>query len=90
MAGAWRQLEPQDRVVLLLATVLAVFLLASLFAIAVLSYRSQSLRQPDENLFTVWRQVFDLVQVMAGGIVGYATGGVVARSRHRDAERKDP
>ena len=70
----WRDMDTKDKVVLWIAGVVGIFMVLSLVAVFVLTLA-------DRETGSVWDQVFNLVSVMAGALVGYITGRTLERAK---------
>jgi hypothetical protein len=71
---AWKDMDARDKVVVWLALIIGIFLLCSVTGVFVLEYQGKETGE-------VWSRVFDLVGVLAGGLLGYVTGTTLERSR---------
>lgn len=76
----WRDMNSRDKVVVWLAGIVGVFVLLSVTAVFVL----ELLRLDTGD---VWQRVFDLVGVLAGGLVGFIAGQAYGRGSDEDGDR---
>lgn len=73
--STFRQMSAADKVVVFIALIVGVFLLTSLGMVFYLTLADRTVDQ-------VWERTFGLVEVLAGGVIGYLAGGAVARTKN--------
>jgi hypothetical protein len=73
-------MDVRDKVVVFIAGVLGFFLLFSVGAVFFLEVTGR-------ETGNIWGRVFDLVNVLAGGLMGYVAGQSVERSRNGNGDK---
>lgn len=76
----WKQMDARDKVIVIITAVVGLFILITLIGTFVLEATGN-------ETGTVWGRAFDLVGVLAGGLVGYVAGENVQKAR--DLKQRD-
>lgn len=71
---AWKQMDTRDKVIIIITAVVGAFVLITLVGTFVLEATGN-------DTGAVWGRAFDLVGVLAGGLVGYVAGENVQKAR---------
>lgn len=73
--STWQEMDARDKVVVIIAAIIGLFAILSLIGVFVLAL----LDKPGTD--EVWGRVFDLIAVLAGGLVGFIAGQSVEKAK---------